>query len=66
MATKNFRTRLVENYTVSEIAAMSKALREDPNSKIGAKPLSIFNEKTSKKLDDMAWAIYSLTKSRAA
>lgn len=56
------RIRLAKKHTTSEIEKMMHVLQDDPDSKIGAKGLDIYNPKVMKKLDEMSWAIYYLTK----
>jgi hypothetical protein len=54
------RIRLTKTKTISEIEAMIQEIDNDPDSKIGATGLDIYNKATMKKLDEMTWAIYSI------
>jgi len=54
------RIRLTRTKTIPEIEAMIQEINNDPDSKIGATGLDIYNKATMKKLDEMTWAIYSI------
>lgn len=41
---------------------MIQGIDNDPDSKVGASGLDIYNKATIKKLDEMTWAIYSIRK----
>lgn len=56
------RISLARTKTIPEIEAMIKEIENDPDSKAGATGLNIFNKVTSKKLEEMSWAIYSISK----
>lgn len=56
------RIRLARTKTIAEIESMIKEIEDDPDSKVGATGISIFNKSVEKKLDEMSWAIYSISK----
>ena len=56
------RIRLARTKTIPEIEAMIREIDNDPDSKVGATGLDIYNKATIKKLDKMTWAIYSIRK----
>ena len=66
MKTEPLRIRLAMKNTIPEIEKMIRDIQDDPDSKVGATGLSIFNKSASKKLDEMSWAIYSLSKKTKA
>ena len=56
------RIRLFRTKTIPEIEAMIRDIDNDPDSKVGARGLDIYNKATIKKLEEMTWAIYSIRK----
>ena len=60
MKKEPLRIRLSRTKTIPEIEAMIQEINNDPDSKIGATGLDIYNKATIKKLDEMTWAIYSI------
>ena len=60
--TQPLRIRLSRSKTISEIETMIQGIDNDPDSKVGASGLDIYNKATIKKLDEMTWAIYSIRK----
>jgi len=56
------RIRLARTKTIPEIEVMIREIDSDPDSKVGANGLDIYNKATIKKLDEMTWAIYSIRK----
>ena len=64
MINKNdpLRIRLAKTKTIPEIEVMIREIDNDPDSKVGAIGLEIYNKATIKKLDEMTWAIYSIRK----
>lgn len=64
MACKNIplRIRLAAEKTIPELEEMIYRIESHPDSKIGALSPRIFNKATLKKLDEISWAIYSISK----
>ena len=60
---KPLRIRLAETKTPAEIEAMIQEVSNDPDSKIGATGVDIYNKQASKKMDEMTWAIYYIRQS---
>jgi hypothetical protein len=56
------RYRLAKTHTIAEIEKMISDIDNDPDSKVGATGLDIYNKSASKKLDEMTWAIYYISK----
>ena len=56
------RIRLSKTKTIPEIEQMMDELEADPDSKHGATGGEIYNNTTIKKLDEMTWAIYYISK----
>lgn len=56
------RIHLARTKTIPEIEAMIREIDNDPDSKVGATGLDIYNKTTIKKLDEMTWAIYGIRK----
>lgn len=59
---ETLRIRLSRTKSVAEIEKMINDLESDPDSKTGAISPAIYNRKALKKLDEMSWAIYYITK----
>ena len=62
MATEPLRLRLAKTKTIIELDQMIKEIEADPDSKCGAKGINIYNTSVVKKLDEITWAIYSISK----
>jgi hypothetical protein len=60
--TTPLRIRLAQNSSISEIERMIANIENDPDSRIGAMPPSMLNKASMKKLDEMTWAIYTISK----
>jgi hypothetical protein len=56
------RIRLAKTKTIPEIEAMIQEIEKNPDSKIGETGLNILNKAAMKKLDEMSWAIYDISK----
>ena len=56
------RIRLTKTHSIQEIEEMIKKIKADPDSKKGATGVDLYNKAANKKLDEMSWAIYTLSK----
>lgn len=61
-ARESLRGRLRKTKTIPEIESMIKDVENDPDSKAGATGINIYNKAATKKLDEMSWAIYDISK----
>jgi len=57
-AKKTRSENLSDKYTQDELHEMIVEIESDPESKVGAKGLYIFNDSARKKIDELSWAIY--------
>lgn len=50
--------------TITELEAMIQEVLDDPDSKKGVVPggIEIYNKKAQKRVDEMAWSIYYISK----
>ena len=56
------RIRLAKKHTLAELEAMLHAEQDNPESKVGATGLDIYNAKVMKRMDEITWAMYYLRK----
>lgn len=57
---QHLRIKLYETKTLKEISEMTTKVMNDPESRVGARGIYLFNAKALKLLDEYSWAVYYL------